>query len=233
MAKALLLFRRRIRDPGRKDQQLGLALGVVVDRVELLARHPHRGLRADLEDVVTDLEGDGPGFLATPQFVDDRLSIELGREILVKVETLNPIGSFKGRGTGLLAQELDPALTWVCATAGNFGQGLAYAARDRVGYSACAAAAWASIGVARRIRPSSAAAATIPSAANATAAANHEVPPKVEYSLTPLGVSLNEALLPLGEWGERHMKRIEAVHRPPKPDGETGGRGATSTAAPV
>jgi DNA-binding HxlR family transcriptional regulator len=61
----------------------------------------------------------------------------------------------------------------------------------------------------------------------------HEVPPKVEYSLTPLGVSLNEALLPLGEWGEKHMKRIEAVHRPPEREGETGGRGATSTAAPV
>jgi len=72
-----------------------------------------------------------PVFLDTPQFLDERLSAELGREVLVKVETLNPIGSFKGRGTGLLALELDPALTWVCATAGNFGQGLAYAARER------------------------------------------------------------------------------------------------------
>ncbi|MGH2985249.1 MAG: threonine ammonia-lyase, partial [Solirubrobacterales bacterium] len=72
-----------------------------------------------------------PTFLDTPQFVDERLSAALGREVLVKVETLNPIGSFKGRGTWLLAQELDPARTWVCATAGNFGQGLAYAARAR------------------------------------------------------------------------------------------------------
>jgi threonine dehydratase len=72
-----------------------------------------------------------PVFLNTPQFVSDQLSEELGREILVKVETLNPIGSFKGRGTSLLARELDPTLTWVCATAGNFGQGLAYAARSR------------------------------------------------------------------------------------------------------
>ena len=72
-----------------------------------------------------------PVFLNTPQFVDERLSAELGREVLVKVETLNPIGSFKGRGTWLLAEELDPAGTWVCATAGNFGQGLAYAARER------------------------------------------------------------------------------------------------------
>jgi hypothetical protein len=28
-----------------------------------------------------------------------------------------------------------------------------------------------------------------------------EVPPRVEYSLTPLGASLNEALAPLGAWG--------------------------------
>jgi threonine dehydratase len=72
-----------------------------------------------------------PVFLNTPQFVSDRLSAELGREVLVKVETLNPIGSFKGRGTSLVAEKLDPALTWVCETAGNFGQGLAYAARER------------------------------------------------------------------------------------------------------
>jgi len=70
-----------------------------------------------------------PAFLDTPQFVELRLSAELGREVVVKVETLNPIGSFKGRGTSLLARTLDPTCTWVCATAGNFGQGLAYAAR--------------------------------------------------------------------------------------------------------
>ncbi|WP_150251986.1 winged helix-turn-helix transcriptional regulator [Nocardiopsis deserti] len=31
-----------------------------------------------------------------------------------------------------------------------------------------------------------------------------EVPPRVEYSLTPLGKSLNEALAPLGAWGRAH-----------------------------
>ena len=38
-----------------------------------------------------------------------------------------------------------------------------------------------------------------------------EVPPRVEYSLTPLGISLTEALTPLCEWGTKHLKRIEAV----------------------
>ncbi|MGH3545919.1 MAG: winged helix-turn-helix transcriptional regulator [Mycobacteriales bacterium] len=40
-----------------------------------------------------------------------------------------------------------------------------------------------------------------------------EVPPKVEYSLTDLGAALNEALLPLGEWGEKNMATIVATHR--------------------
>ncbi|KAB8197425.1 transcriptional regulator [Nonomuraea phyllanthi] len=32
-----------------------------------------------------------------------------------------------------------------------------------------------------------------------------ESPPRVEYSLTPLGVSLNQALAPLGAWGREHL----------------------------
>lgn len=72
-----------------------------------------------------------PVFLNTPQFVSDELSGALQREIVVKNETLTPIGSFKGRGTWLLAEQLDPSRTWVCSTAGNFGQGLAFAARVR------------------------------------------------------------------------------------------------------
>jgi len=43
----------------------------------------------------------------------------------------------------------------------------------------------------------------------------HEVPPKVEYSLTPFGASLQAALAPLCDWGERHMKRIGATPRAP------------------
>jgi threonine dehydratase len=70
-------------------------------------------------------------FLDTPQFASAQLSAALGREVIVKNETETPIGSFKGRGTWLLAERLDPTKTWTCATAGNFGQGLAYAARVR------------------------------------------------------------------------------------------------------
>ncbi|MER0244263.1 helix-turn-helix domain-containing protein [Streptomyces sp. HSW2009] len=38
-----------------------------------------------------------------------------------------------------------------------------------------------------------------------------QVPPKVEYSLTEFGHSLNAALAPLGAWGEEHIDRIEAL----------------------
>jgi threonine dehydratase len=52
--------------------------------------------------------------------------------VFLKVETVNPIRSFKGRGADFLVSSLpaeSPAL--VCASAGNFGQGMAYAARKR------------------------------------------------------------------------------------------------------
>ncbi|WP_228810514.1 winged helix-turn-helix transcriptional regulator [Nocardia otitidiscaviarum] len=35
-----------------------------------------------------------------------------------------------------------------------------------------------------------------------------EIPPRVEYSLTPLGRELNEALGPLERWGERNRGRV-------------------------
>jgi threonine dehydratase len=74
-----------------------------------------------------------PLFRNTPQFAEQRLAAALGRDVVVKVETLNPIGSFKARGASVLARDLDPGRVWVCSTAGNFGQALAYLAR---GYGA-------------------------------------------------------------------------------------------------
>jgi DNA-binding HxlR family transcriptional regulator len=40
-----------------------------------------------------------------------------------------------------------------------------------------------------------------------------EIPPKVEYALTPLGRSLAEALAPLCNWGSAHLTAIEAISR--------------------
>jgi threonine dehydratase len=38
-------------------------------------------------------------FRDTPQYVHEGLSARLGRPVIVKLETANPIRSFKGRGT--------------------------------------------------------------------------------------------------------------------------------------
>ena len=38
-------------------------------------------------------------FCDSPQYVHEVLSAEAGRPVIVKVETVNPIGAFKGRGT--------------------------------------------------------------------------------------------------------------------------------------
>ncbi len=54
---------------------------------------------------------------------------------MVKVESVNPIGAFKGRGTWLALRELRgegsvrPDQPIVVASTGNFGQGVAYAGR--------------------------------------------------------------------------------------------------------
>ena len=76
-----------------------------------------------------------PVFTGSPQYVHDGLSARLGVPVIVKIETANPIRSFKGRGTwtavAALAGEgrIAPDRAIVCASAGNFGQGVAYAAR--------------------------------------------------------------------------------------------------------
>ena len=41
----------------------------------------------------------------------------------------------------------------------------------------------------------------------------HEIPPRVEYSVTEFGATLNAALEPLCAWGEQHMERIAALHQ--------------------
>lgn len=72
-----------------------------------------------------------PVFRDTPQFVCEPVSERLDVETVLKVEFVNPIRSFKGRGTDYLVQRLgeDAAGGLVCASAGNFGQGMAYACR--------------------------------------------------------------------------------------------------------
>ncbi|MDQ3459001.1 MAG: threonine/serine dehydratase [Deinococcota bacterium] len=75
-----------------------------------------------------------PVFLNSPQFVCEPLGDELGVRLVLKLETLNPIRSFKGRGADFFMSTLDgltPQPRLVCASAGNFGQAMAFAARRR------------------------------------------------------------------------------------------------------
>jgi threonine dehydratase len=72
-----------------------------------------------------------PVFRQTPQFADAALSERVGTELVVKVETLNPIRSFKGRGADYLMRDLPGDVRIVCASAGNFGQAMAYAGGAR------------------------------------------------------------------------------------------------------
>jgi threonine dehydratase len=71
-----------------------------------------------------------PVFRNSPQFVCEGLSAELGAPVMLKVETLNPIRSFKGRGSSWFAQNVkDKNRPVICASAGNFGQGVCWHAR--------------------------------------------------------------------------------------------------------
>jgi threonine dehydratase len=72
-----------------------------------------------------------PVFQDSPQFFDEELCQALGNRVLVKVETANPLRSFKGRGADFFVRGLDARTHLVCASAGNFGQALAYAACNR------------------------------------------------------------------------------------------------------
>jgi threonine dehydratase len=73
----------------------------------------------------------------TPLLASDAVSARLGARVLLKLETLGPVRSFKGRGTDWYVTRLceQPAAdrpgALVCASAGNFGQGLALAGARR------------------------------------------------------------------------------------------------------
>ncbi|MBA0126113.1 pyridoxal-phosphate dependent enzyme [Haloechinothrix sp. YIM 98757] len=90
----------------------------MITDVDLSPEHIERAART-LDPVLRD----------SPQFVDEQLCEALGRQVLVKLETANPLHSFKGRGAWTLMREWEGDRTAVCASAGNFGQAMAYAGR--------------------------------------------------------------------------------------------------------
>jgi threonine dehydratase len=92
---------------------------------------PHRLSLTNIERAAALID---PVFLNSPQFECEPLSQALGASLTLKVETLNPLRSFKGRGADFFAHENAGHLagrTLVCATAGNWGQAMAYVCRAR------------------------------------------------------------------------------------------------------
>lgn len=83
---------------------------------------------ARIEGAFTQID---PVFLNTPQYINDPLSSLFDVNLVLKIETLNPIRSFKGRGAEWLVSKVDSGTSLICASAGNFGQAMAFACRKR------------------------------------------------------------------------------------------------------
>jgi threonine dehydratase len=91
----------------------------------------HVRLRLDrVRDAVDEID---PVFLDTPTLVCAPLGRALGCSVTLKIETFNPVRSFKGRGTETVAAvaRRQGASRMVCASAGNLGQALAYSGSRR------------------------------------------------------------------------------------------------------
>jgi threonine dehydratase len=74
-----------------------------------------------------------PVFLDTPLYRCEALASGLGCTVSIKLETANPVRSFKARGTEVVASLLagNGSRAVVCASAGNLGQALAWSGRGR------------------------------------------------------------------------------------------------------
>jgi threonine dehydratase len=74
-----------------------------------------------------------PVFLDTPLYRCEALEAPLGCALSIKLETANPVRSFKGRGAEVVASRLADSgqRAMVCASAGNLGQALAWSGRRR------------------------------------------------------------------------------------------------------
>ena len=82
------------------------------------------GVRLQLDQVRAAAAAIDPVFLDTPALPCAPLGDVLGCTVTLKVETLNPVRSFKGRGTETAAAvaRRGGASRVVCASAGNLGQ---------------------------------------------------------------------------------------------------------------
>ena len=88
--------------------------------------------RLGLENINSAMQVIDTVFLNTPQFRCESLEAILGCRLVVKIETINPIRSFKGRGASYLVSNIPANCnSLVVASAGNLGQALAYVCRSK------------------------------------------------------------------------------------------------------
>jgi threonine dehydratase len=89
--------------------------------------------RLDLDRIHAARDVIDPIFLNTPMYRCDALGRRLGCTVSIKLETANPVRSFKARGTELVASLLTEQgrTAVVCASAGNLGQALGWSGRRR------------------------------------------------------------------------------------------------------
>jgi threonine dehydratase len=88
--------------------------------------------RLSLANIARSASMIDPVFLNSPQYNCEPLSAALGCALTIKLDFTNPIRSFKGRGASFLLHEMiarNDAQQIVCASAGNWGQAMAYACR--------------------------------------------------------------------------------------------------------
>jgi len=88
--------------------------------------------RLSLERIEAASASIDPAFLNTPQFISGQLSDHVGTQVILKVETVYPVRSLRGRGADFFVAGLGANIPQlVCASAGNFGQAIAYSAKKR------------------------------------------------------------------------------------------------------
>jgi threonine dehydratase len=89
--------------------------------------------RLDLDRIHAARSVIDPVYLNTPMYRCDALGRRLGCTVSIKLETANPVRSFKARGTELVTSLLTEQgrTAVVCASAGNLGQALAWSGGRR------------------------------------------------------------------------------------------------------
>ncbi|HYW50078.1 MAG TPA: pyridoxal-phosphate dependent enzyme, partial [Gemmatimonadaceae bacterium] len=86
--------------------------------------------RVTAEGIARAAHGIDPVFRNTPVVHHDDVDAWLGARMSMKVESLGPLRSFKGRGGDWFMKQRTATGAVCAASAGNFGQALAWAARE-------------------------------------------------------------------------------------------------------